>query len=71
MKHFAFLLLFVFNAGALTAQSYKELIQTADAKYRQKDYAQSTQFFQKAFKIESLYVGFVNPLLHFSTKIDA
>lgn len=52
MKHFAFLLLFVFNAGALTAQSYKELIQTADAKYRQKDYAQSTQFFQKAFKIE-------------------
>jgi len=52
MKPFALLLLFLLNAFSLFAQSYKELIQTADGQYTQKDYAQSTQNFQKAFKIE-------------------
>lgn len=52
MKPIALLLLFLLNAFSLFAQSYKELIQTADGQYTQKDYAQSTQNFQKAFKIE-------------------
>ena len=52
MKPIALLLFFSLHALSLFAQSYKELIQMADAKYEQKDYEQSTQFFLKAFKIE-------------------
>ncbi len=44
---------FVFSGSIAFAQKYRELITQAENFYQSKDYKQSTEFYQKAFKIEA------------------
>lgn len=44
---------FVFSTSIAFAQTYRELITQAENFYQSKEYKQSTEFYQKAFKIEA------------------